>query len=113
MDDALVQLGERSHIGEGLSQRQNAGSGPYIVGSPIDLGAIDNVDSRIKLSLERLHKTSTKTKNQQQHIELQETATNRSPTRNITGGTCESSFNTLLIFIRTTFQSTLLCFSYF
>ncbi|XP_011498077.1 PREDICTED: probable phospholipid-transporting ATPase IA [Ceratosolen solmsi marchali] len=85
MDDELTQLGERFHNDEELSQRQEAELGPYIIGSPINLGNIDNVDSRIKLRLGSLRRASTRSKNQQQHIELQEMMINRLSSENIAG----------------------------
>lgn len=82
MDEASQQLGDRSHNGETTTQIEQPTSGPYIVGSPIDLGAIDNVDS-INLRLGPLQRRSTKRKNrtaEQQHIELQESINDQSPT---------------------------------
>ncbi|XP_016843759.1 probable phospholipid-transporting ATPase IA isoform X4 [Nasonia vitripennis] len=87
MDEASQQLGDRSHNGETTTQaaEEQPTSGPYIVGSPIDLGAIDNVDS-INLRLGPLQRRSTKRKNrsaaagEQQHIELQESVNDQSPT---------------------------------
>ncbi|XP_014226342.2 probable phospholipid-transporting ATPase IA isoform X2 [Trichogramma pretiosum] len=87
MDEATLQpLGERGgpsalrEDGGGGGGGGGAGTGdtaqdggPYILGSPIDLGAIDNVDSiNLRLGSAR-----------QQHIELQETA--RSPRTRFSG----------------------------
>ena len=77
MDEATEQpLGERGGpTSSSRSNEQTDGSGLYIVGSPIDLGTIDNVDS-INLRLGSVRLSSTP-----QHIELQETASgDRSPT---------------------------------
>lgn len=91
MDESSVQLGDRSHNSEDLAQLppvgfEDAAPGPYIVGSPIDLGGIDNVDS-INLRLGPLHKRSTRRKHrapgEPQHIELRE-SDDQSPTTTTT-----------------------------
>lgn len=79
MDESSVQLGDRSHNYEDQpptsAASEEAVPGPYIVGSPIDLGGIDNVDS-INLRLGPLHKRSSRRKHrapgEPQHIELRE-----------------------------------------
>lgn len=46
-------------------------TGPFIIGSPIDLGAIDNVDN-IGIRLEPFARVSSR-RRAREHIELQET----------------------------------------
>ncbi|XP_014207463.1 probable phospholipid-transporting ATPase IA isoform X3 [Copidosoma floridanum] len=87
MDEAVQQLGDRSHHRNG--EPRPSSEGPYIVGSPIDLGAVDNVDAiHLRLGPFATHKRSAssasfrqrKNKGDLQHIELTEAADVRSPT---------------------------------
>ncbi|KAL0115363.1 hypothetical protein PUN28_010712 [Cardiocondyla obscurior] len=57
-----------SRANDGLQQEQ---TGPFIVGSPIDLGDIDNVDN-IGLRLDPITRSSSRRRTRE-HIELQET----------------------------------------
>ena len=96
MDEASQQpLGERSaHSSDDKPLKQAAeqeAPGPYIVGSPIDLGAIDNVDSvnlRLGPGTKRASASARRKARaaggggEQQHIELQEA---HSPTTNLPG----------------------------
>ncbi|XP_015429019.1 PREDICTED: probable phospholipid-transporting ATPase IA [Dufourea novaeangliae] len=59
---------------DGTQEQQTTTTGPYIIGSPIDLGSIDNVDN-IGLRIEALPRGRRRTR---EHIELQEAATGRS-----------------------------------